>query len=223
MGLLNALYALRGAMTAKDQLAREAIHIEQAMIKENVGSQDQILAAYGGFHHIEFAGAGEPSVTKVTLSMESLALLQEHMMLFFTGISRTASEIAAQQIMNIPHRQKELSAMYAMVTEALRCLKADDFMGFGRLLDESWQIKRTLSNKITTPGVDDIYSKALKAGALGGKLLGAGGGGFVLVFAEPDRKPAVRQALAGLLEIPFKFETLGSQIIFYQPDSGVVG
>lgn len=223
VGLLNALYALRGAMTAKDQLAREAIHIEQAMIKENVGSQDQILAAYGGFHHIEFAGAGEPSVTKVTLSMESLALLQEHMMLFFTGISRTASEIAAQQIMNIPHRQKELSAMYAMVAEALRCLKADDFMGFGRLLDESWQIKRTLSNKITTPGVDDIYNKALKAGALGGKLLGAGGGGFVLVFAEPDRKPAVRQALAGLLEIPFKFETLGSQIIFYQPDSGVVG
>ena len=223
VGLLNALYALRGAMTAKDQLAREAIHIEQAMIKENVGSQDQILAAYGGFHHIEFAGAGDPSVTKVTLSMESLALLQEHMMLFFTGISRTASEIAAQQIMNIPHRQKELSAMYAMVTEALRCLKADDFMGFGRLLDESWQIKRTLSNKITTPGVDDIYNKALKAGALGGKLLGAGGGGFVLVFAEPDRKPAVRQALAGLLEIPFKFETLGSQIIFYQPDSGVVG
>ena len=112
--------------------------------------------------------------------------------------------------------------MHAMVAAALDCLNAADFTGFGRLLDESWRIKRTLSDKITTPRIDDIYAAAMKAGALGGKLLGAGGGGFILVYADPEKKPAVRRALEDLLEIPFRFEALGSQIIFYQPNSGVV-
>ena len=143
-------------------------------------------------------------------------------MLFFTGFSRTASEVAAEQIRNIPGRIHELSAMHAMVAQSLALLNAGDLKGFGKLLHDSWQLKRSLSGQITTPYIDDIYDSALKAGALGGKLLGAGGGGFVLIYAEPDKKPAVRQALAKLLEIPFKFETLGSQIIFYQPNSGVV-
>ncbi|MEI8012745.1 MAG: kinase, partial [Candidatus Omnitrophota bacterium] len=180
------------------------------------------LAAHGGFHHIEFAGDKDPCVRRVTLSLESLSRLQGHMMLFFTGISRTASDIAARQIENIPHRQKELSTMYAMVAEAMQCLRVDDFRGFGHLLNESWQIKRTLSSEITTPLVDDIYARAMKAGAWGGKLLGAGGGGFILIFVEPEKKQIVREALKQLLEIPFRFESLGSQIIFYQPDSGVV-
>ncbi len=222
VGLLNALYALKGVMPQKERLAREAIRIEQEMIKENVGSQDQVLAAYGGFNHIEFGPHAHVNVRPVAIMPQDLALLQEHMMLFFTGFSRTASQIAAHQLDNIPQRTRELTAMHEMVGEAIACLGRRDFKRFGLLLGESWQYKRTLSDKITTDAIDGIYEKALKAGALGGKLLGAGGGGFVLVYAEPDKKAAVRQALGGLLEIPFRFETQGSQIIFYQPNSGVV-
>ncbi|MEI6437661.1 MAG: kinase [Candidatus Omnitrophota bacterium] len=222
VGLLNVLYALKGEMITKQQLAEQAIHIEQDLIKENVGSQDQALAAFGGFNLIEFSGDGHFNVRRLTLPAARMRDLQDHMMLFFTGFSRTASQIAAHQIQNIPNRRKELTTMYGFVQEGLKCLNADDLTGFGRLLNESWKLKRTLSDKITTDVIDDIYSRAMKAGALGGKLLGAGGGGFVLIYAEPDRKPAVRDALSGFLEIPFKFEGLGSQIIFYQPNSGVV-
>jgi D-glycero-alpha-D-manno-heptose-7-phosphate kinase len=222
VGLLNALYALKGVMTSKEQLAREAVHIEQALIRENVGCQDQILTAHGGFNHIEFRGDAEPAVRRVTLSRECMAGLEDRVMLFFTGFSRTASEIAAHQIQNIPSRRKELKAMYGLVQQALALLNSSDLTGFGRLLHESWQLKRTLSDRITTPHIDGIYDKALQSGALGGKLLGAGGGGFIMVYADPERQPDVRRALAGLLEIPCRFETMGSQIIFYQPNSGVV-
>lgn len=222
VGLLNVLYALKGKMITKQELAEQAIHIEQDLIRENVGSQDQSLAAYGGFNHIEFGGDGHLNVRQLTLPGDRMRNLQDHMMLFFTGFSRTASQIAAHQIQNIPNRRKELSTMYSFVQEALKCLNQDDLKGFGVLLNESWKLKRTLSDKITTDVIDDIYSCAMKAGALGGKLLGAGGGGFVLIYAEPDQKAAVRQALNKFLEIPFKFEGLGSQIIFYQPNSGVV-
>ena len=222
VGLLNALYALKGFMPTKDQLAREAIHIEQDMIKENVGCQDQMLVAYGGLNYIEFGGEGHLRVRRVTLSQAVVNRLEDHIMLFFTGFSRTASEIAAHQIANIPKKTKELDAMSKFVQEALKFLNEAKLKEFGNLLNENWQLKRSLSEKISTTYVDEIYEKARKAGALGGKLLGAGGGGFMLVYAEPDRKPAVRAALAGLLEIPFRFETLGSQIIFYQPNSGAV-
>ncbi len=222
VGLLNTLHALQGVMPTKDQLAKEAIHIEQDMIGENVGCQDQALAAQGGFNHIEFGGSEHLRLRKVTISDEHMVQLQDHMMIFFTGLSRTASEIAAHQVANIPHRTKELSAIYRMVGEAMACLNAGDLKGFGKLLNESWKVKRSLSDKISTAAIDDIYTRAMNAGALGGKLLGAGGGGFVLIYAEPDKKVAVRKALSSLLEIPFKFETLGSQIIFYQPNSGVV-
>ncbi|MBF0485535.1 MAG: kinase [Candidatus Omnitrophica bacterium] len=222
VGLLNSLYALKGTMATKEQMAREAIHIEQNMIKENVGCQDQALAAYGGLNYIEFGRDGQLGVRPVTLSKERITALQDHMMIFFTGFARTASQIAVHQIQNIPNKKQELAAMYHLVTQALSALNANDLLRFGKLLGESWQIKRTLSDKITTSYIDDIYDKALKAGALGGKLLGAGGGGFILIYAEPEKKPLVRSALKGLLEIPFHFETLGSQIIFYQPNSGVV-
>jgi D-glycero-alpha-D-manno-heptose-7-phosphate kinase len=222
VGLLNALYALKGIMTTKEQLASEAIHVEQNMIRENVGCQDQTLAAHGGFNYIEFGGDGHLGTRKILLPKDTSKALEAHMMLFFTGFSRTASEIAAKQIQNIPNRTKELAAMYQLVQEAMKVLTSSDLKGFGRLLHESWMLKRTLSDKITTSHIDEIYEKGRKAGALGGKLLGAGGGGFVLIYAEPDRQPGVREALEGFLEIPFKFETLGSQIIFYQPNSGVV-
>ena len=222
VGLLNSLYALKGKMTTKEQLAREAIHIEQDMIKENVGCQDQTLAAYGGFNYIEFGGSNHLLVRQMTLPPEKSNALQNHLMLFFTGFARTASRIARHQIKNIPNKKSELARMYEMVHEAVAILNGKDLSAFGKLLDESWKLKRTLSEKVSTSHIDELYAAARRAGALGGKLLGAGGGGFILLFVEPGKKAKVRAALKGLLEVPVKFEGLGSQIIFYQPDTGIV-
>ena len=222
VGLLNSLYALKGQMVTKEKLAQESIHIEQDIIKENVGCQDQTLAAYGGFNLIEFGGTNHLRVQPLTISFERINLLQDHLMLFFTGFSRTASQIAAHQIKNIPNKKKELNRMYEMVYEAIEVLNGKNITKFGRLLDESWQLKRTLSDKVSTEHIDDLYEAATRAGAIGGKLLGAGGGGFVLFFVEPNKQPNVRSALKGLLEVPIKFENLGSQIIFFQPSTGLV-
>ena len=222
VGLLNALYALKGQLVTKESLAREAIHVEQKMIKENVGCQDQALAAYGGFNMIEFGGANHLHVQPITIPTEKLNILQDHLMLFFTGFSRTASIIAKTQIENIPQKKVELTHMYEMVHEAVKILNGNDLLKFGKLLNESWKLKRSLSDKISSEHIDNLYSTAIKAGAVGGKLLGAGGGGFVLLFAEPSKQPKIRQALKGLLEVPFKFENLGSQIIVYQPESVLI-
>ncbi|MCC6758254.1 MAG: kinase [Candidatus Omnitrophica bacterium] len=222
VGLLNALYALKGKMPTKEQLATEAVHIEQDLIKENVGCQDQTLAAYGGFNFIEFGGPNHLQVRTVTVSPERLRELQSHLMLFFSGFSRTASEIAATQIKNTPNKTKELTEMYGLAVQALDVLKSGNIVDFGKLLHESWQLKRSLSEKISTSHIDEIYNAAREAGAQGGKLLGAGGGGFVLIFAKPEDQPKIRARLKDFLEIPFKFESLGSQIIFYQPNSGLV-
>ena len=222
VGLLNSLYALKGTMVTKERLAKEAIHVEQEMIKENVGCQDQTLAAYGGFNYIEFGGPTHLRVQPLTIPMAKLNLLQHHLMVFFTGFSRTASQIAQHQIKNIPNKKAELGRMHEMVQEAIDALNSNDLLKFGKLLDESWKLKRSLSDKISTEHVDQMYEAAIRAGALGGKLLGAGGGGFILFFVEPHQKPKVRAALKDLLEVPIKFENLGSQIIFYQPDTGIV-
>ncbi len=222
VGLLNSLYALKGQMITKERLAKEAIHIEQNMIKENVGCQDQMLAAYGGFNYIEFGGSNHLRVQPVTMPAPKLNLLQDHLMLFFTGFSRTASQIAAHQIKNIPNKKSELGRMHEMVQEAVDVLNSNDLLKFGKLLDESWKLKRTLSDMVSTEHIDQMYEVATRHGAIGGKLLGAGGGGFVLFFVEPHKQAAVRAALKGMLEIPFRFENLGSQIIFYQPGTGVV-
>ncbi|MFA5059103.1 MAG: kinase [Candidatus Omnitrophota bacterium] len=222
VGLLNALYALKGTMPTKERLAKEAIYIEQKKCKENVGCQDQTLAAYGGFNYIEFGGSSHLSVRKITIPQERLQSLQDHLMMFFTGFSRMASEIAEHQIKNIPSKRKELGAMQEMVKEAFDIVEGKDLSRFGKLLHESWKLKRSLSDKITTPQIDELYNTARRAGALGGKLLGAGGGGFVLLFAQPEKQKKIREKLKKYLEIPFRFESLGSQIIFYQPDSGKV-
>ena len=222
VGLLNSLYALKGLRVTKERLVSEAIHIEQAMIGESVGCQDQALAGFGGFNYIEFGGNNHLRVRKITIPGEKLKFLQDHLMLFFTGFTRFASEIAQHQIKNIPNKTKELTAMQQLTEEAMRVLSDGDVTEFGKLLHESWLLKRSLSDKITTPVVEEIYNAAMGAGAIGGKLLGAGGGGFVLLFVEPDKQAAVRAKLVKFLEIPFKFEDQGSQIIFYQPDSGVV-
>lgn len=219
VGLLNALYALKGEMVTKRRLALEAIHIEQDLIKENVGSQDQTTAAFGGFNKIEFGGNEHIQVKPVTLTSKKFQLLQDHLMLFFTGFSRTASEIAGEQIRKTPDRRKELKRMFEMVDEAVSILNGgdSDITDFGRLMNEAWMIKRSLTDKITTSQIDQIYESALQAGALGGKLLGAGGGGFILFFVEPDYQLKVREKLKNLLYVPFKFENLGSQIIYYTP------
>jgi len=217
VGLLNALYALKGKIVTKRQLALDAIHIEQNMIEENVGSQDQITTAFGGFNEIKFNGDDEFQVRPITISGEKTQILQDHMMLFFTGLSRTASEIAHEQIKKAPEKKKELARMAEMVDEAVNILNNNDtdLTDFGRLLHENWMIKRKLTSKITTNIIDKIYNDALKAGALGGKLLGAGGGGFVLFFVEPEKQPKVMKKLNSLLYVPFRFEKLGSQIIYY--------
>lgn len=219
VGLLHALYALQGRMLTKVQLAKDAIHVEQNLLKENVGSQDQASASFGGFNKIEFCGDKDPCVSPVIISPEKLNQLQAHMMLIFTGFSRTASEIAGEQIKNTSKRKTELKAMHQMVDEAINILKSGDLMNFGKLLHEGWQLKRHLTDKITTPEIDEIYTAARRAGAIGGKLLGAGGGGFFLLFAEPEAQPGIKEKLNHLLHVPFHFENLGSQIIFYEPNS----
>lgn len=222
VGLLKSLYALKGEMLTKERLAKEAIIVEQDMCKDNVGCQDQTLAAHGGFNYIEFGGVNHLQIRKVTIGEEKNRALQNHLMLFFTGFSRTASKIAEQQIKNIPEKKKELETIHSMVEEAIKILNRDDLMAFGRLLNESWMLKRSLSDKISTPIIDEMYDSALKAGAVGGKLLGAGGGGFVLLFVPPEKQEDVKKKLKDFLLVPFKFENLGSQVIFYQPNSGKV-
>lgn len=222
VGLLNTLYALKGLRVTRERLVSESIHIEQGMIGESVGCQDQALAGFGGFNYIEFGGNNHLRVRKVTIPMEKLNSLEDHLMLYFTGFTRFASEIAQHQIKNIPNKTKELTTMQQLTEEAMRVLSDSEITEFGKLLHESWLLKRSLSDKITTPVVDEIYNTAMNNGALGGKLLGAGGGGFVLLFVEPDKQAHIRAKLNKFLEIPFRFEDQGSQIIFYQPDSGVV-
>jgi len=218
VGLLNSLYALTGVMPTKARLAKEAIYIEQKMCKENVGCQDQALAAHGGLNYIEFGGEEHLHVRRVTISNQKVKNLEKHLMLYFTGFSRTASEIAVHQIKNIPKKEKELKAMYQMVQQAMRLLNSTKIEEFGTLLHENWKIKRELSKVITTSKIDNIYDTAMRAGATGGKLLGAGGGGFVLFFAPPSAQKKIKEKLKKLLLVPFKFENLGTQIIFYQPN-----
>jgi D-glycero-alpha-D-manno-heptose-7-phosphate kinase len=220
VGLLHSLYALKGEMPSKMKLATEAIHIEQNIIKENVGSQDQVSAAFGGFNLIRFEADGSIQVSPVVITPERLAELQESIMLFFTGFARYASDIAGEQIESTPGKKTELGTMHEMVEEAMRILnhQETDIAEFGKLLNESWKLKRGLTKSITNDFVDDMYETAMRAGALGGKLLGAGGGGFVILFARKEDQPKVAEKLKHLLRVPFKFDNSGSQIIVYQPD-----
>ncbi|HHT9133814.1 MAG TPA: GHMP family kinase ATP-binding protein [Candidatus Avalokitesvara rifleensis] len=219
VGFLHALYALKGQMVTKRQLALDAIHVEQERIKENVGSQDQTLAAFGGFNRIDFGGDHHIQVQPITLEAERLDQLQDHLMLCFTGFSRIASEVTGEHIKNVSRNKKALRTMHQMVEEAINILNSNrDIADFGKLLHESWLLKRGLTDKISTPQIDNIYSAALGAGAIGGKLLGAGSGGFVLFFARPEQQARIKESL-NLLQVPFRFEDLGSQVIFYQPRS----
>lgn len=218
VGLLHALYALKGKMPSKMQLASEAICIEQERIRENVGSQDQVLVSFGGFNRVDFS-EDDIQIQPIILKQNRLEQLQNHLILIFTGFSRTASQIAGEQIRNTPQKAAELRAMHQMVDEAVNILTGDgDLSDFGKLLNESWKLKRSLTNKISTPYIDYIYDAAIRAGAEGGKIIGAGGGGFILFFVRPELQESVGESLKGLLHVPFLFENSGSKIIYYSND-----
>ena len=216
VGFLNALHAITGASTSKLKLANNSIHIEQNVLKENVGSQDQTAAAFGGFNAIEFFGDDQIKVSPLVIDSARLEELQKRVLLFYTGIPRVASEVAGEQIKNIPDRGKELTEMLAIADEAESLIRGGkDFLNdFGRLLHESWLLKRSLSSRITTPFIDEVYAAARESGAIGGKLLGAGSGGFFLVYANPEFHDGIKKKLAKLPNVDFKFESDGSKIIY---------
>jgi len=219
VGLIHALHALLGNMPSKQQLAKESIYIEQECIKETVGSQDQVSAAYGGLNHISFLPNGEISVRPVTITTDRLNELNSHLMLFYTGIVRTASNIAESYVNDIDSRRRQLRIMKDLVDESISVLSnGDDITSFGKLMREAWDSKRSLSDKVSNPQVDEMYDQALSAGALGGKLTGAGGGGFMLLFAAPSVHHKIRERLNKLIYVPFKFESSGSQIVFFDPE-----
>lgn len=220
VGLVHALYGMHGQMVSKHRLATDAIHIEQNLIGESVGSQDQISAAYGGFNLIEFHRDNSFDVSPVMLSNARKSELHSHLMLCFTGFSRIANEIAKSKIQNFQNREMELLSIRSMVDGALEILndKTISIEEFGGLLDRSWQFKKSLSDKVSSPEIDEIYAAARKAGAIGGKILGAGGGGFMLLFARPEKHAAIRAALSNLVHVEFNFDDSGSRVVLYQPN-----
>lgn len=218
VGLLHALYALSGVMVSKHRLAKESIHIEQNLIKETVGSQDQVMAAYGGLNHIIFNTTGEITIRPVILPKERLEELSSHLMLFYTGIKRTASDIAKTYVEDIESKGENLLTMNEMVQESIAILSGSRCIcNFGELLHKTWMLKRSLSPQISNGVVDQLYERARAHGALGGKITGAGGGGFLLLFIPPSVQERVRKALKDLIHVPFALESSGSQVIFYEP------
>lgn len=218
VGMINSFHALKGNIVSKADLAKQAIYIERDILKETVGSQDQVAVAHGGFNRIIFHHDHNFKICPVTLQKEKIRQLEKHLMLIFTGFSRFASEIAAAQVENTASKKKELSEMHQMVEHAIEILSSGrDIVELGNLLHQSWKIKKSLTDKISNSSIDSLYEKAIKAGAIGGKLLGAGGGGFMLLFVRPENRSRLKEALKDFLEIKFKFETDGSQIIYYRP------
>jgi D-glycero-alpha-D-manno-heptose-7-phosphate kinase len=217
VGMLHALHTLQSRMPTKRQLALEAIHVEQDLIGEAVGSQDQTAAAFGGINLIRFNGIQEIDVDPIILSQERLHRLQKNLLLVFTGFSRSASELAKIQIAATQQKASELLSMKALCDQAFDCLSNPKVSldEVGQLLDCHWRIKKGLTERVSTPAIDEIYNIGIKSGALGGKLLGAGGGGFMLFYAPMDRQESLRAALIDKLIVPFHFDFTGSKIIYF--------
>ncbi len=220
VGLINTLNAMRGKHSSKIDLANDAIFVEQNVIKETVGCQDQIAAAYGGFNRIDFFGENSFSVHPIIMQNSRIEELQNHLLLFFTGISRFSNDIEKSKVTNFSIKRDDLNRMQQMVPQAIDLLSdpQKDILEFGYLMNEAWRYKKSLSTEVSNPKIDEIYDSALKAGAIGGKLLGAGGGGFFLFFAQPKRHSEIKEKLAKLTYVPFKFEFAGSDIVLYQPN-----
>lgn len=219
VALLHALHALRGELVSQQQLAEEACHVEHAMIRERVGVQDQYLCAHGGLLHLLMDRDGGVSVRRVPLPPDRIRELASHLLLLYTGISRTAHEVLEEQLERTlaGELSEDLSRLSSFVDQGLGILAGNaSLSAFGELLDAGWRIKRELSSKISNPLIDGYYDTARRHGAVGGKLLGAGGGGFLLLFVPPDRKDAVLSALPHVAKVDFGFDYDGSQVIFFQ-------
>ena len=221
VGMLNAFYALKGKYADKKRLADEAIYLERVLCNEAGGWQDQIAAAYGGMNRIEFNKDGTYDVKPIIIHPDRKKLLNENLLMFFTGFTRFSSEMQEANKAGYNEKKKQLREMYALVGEAESILedKHSDIDDFGRLLDKTWRLKRQTGGAITTDSIDAIYEKGIEAGALGGKLLGAGGGGFLVFYVKPESKAAVMEAMKDFLYVPFRFEDGGTQVIHYTPES----
>ncbi len=219
VGMLSAFYALKGQYAAKQKLADDAIYLERVLCGEAGGWQDQIAAAFGGLNRIDFSASGY-EVHPLVIAPERRQQLNDHLMMFFTGFTRLSSEVLEQAAgEKIASRQSTLQEMHQLVDEAQAVLTdpTRDLDDFGRMLDHTWQLKKRTGSHISTGSIDTMYARGMEAGALGGKLLGAGNGGFLVFYVPRERQEAVRQAMAGLLEIPFQFEDNGSQVLYYRP------
>lgn len=220
VGMLHALHTLQNYMPTKRELTLQAIDVEQNRIAEAVGSQDQTAAAFGGLNYIKFTSAKEIDVAPVIISSDRLNHLQENMFLVFTGFARTAAEIARSQIAVTSKNSKELRTMMSICDQGLNYLinQRTCLDDFGLLLNEQWRLKRSLTQNISNTAIDDIYDVGIKNGALGGKLLGAGGGGFMLFYAPKEAHVSIKSALSTKMVVPFRFESSGSQVIYYCHD-----
>ena len=220
VGMLNAFYALKGKYVSKKELADKAIYLERKLCDEAGGWQDQIAASFGGFNRINFNDGGY-EVLPIIISPERKKLLNDNLMLFFTGFTRMSSEIQKENRLNDESKTGKLLDMLSLVDEAEAILtdKYTDLNEFGRLLDVTWKLKRNTGNKVSTDSIDNVYKTARNAGAMGGKLLGAGGGGFFVFYVEKEKQEEVKSALSDFMYVPFEFETGGSQVIHYTPES----
>lgn len=220
VGLINSINALNGKMSSKYDLMQKAIDIEQNFIKENVGSQDQVFASYGGLNIINFLQNGKINVNPIIMQHKRMFTFQNNIMLFFSGLSRTASEVVAEQIQKTSINIPNLNKMKDLVDDAYQILISQDrdLNEFGELLNYTWELKKSLSSKVSNYEIDNMYNKAIKAGAIGGKLLGAGGGGFMAFYVEQENQSKVKEALKEYLYIPFNFDFDGSKIVVYEPN-----
>lgn len=219
VGLLNAFYCLKGQYRSKKELANDAIYLERTLCDEAGGWQDQIAASFGGLNRIDFDARGY-HVNPIIISPERKEKLNNNLMLFFTGFTRFSAEIQKNTVSSIKDKNIQLKKMYELVDMAQDVLedRKRDLDDFGRLLDETWKLKRQTGSSISTGSIDELYERGVKAGALGGKILGAGGGGFLLFYVQPEKQNDVRAALSELMEVPFKFENSGTRVIYYTPE-----
>lgn len=221
VGMLNAFYALKGKYADKRKLADEAIYLERVLCNETGGWQDQVAASFGGLNRINFGPEGY-EVLPVIISPERKKQLNDNLMMFFTGFTRFSSEVQRANAVSSPIEKKEmLKKMYQLVDDAENILvnREENLDDFGRLLDITWNLKRQTGGAVSTDSIDELYNKGIEAGALGGKLLGAGGGGFLVFYVQRDKQEAVRNAMSNLMHIPFRFENSGTQVIHYTPET----
>ena len=222
VGMLNAFYALKGKYAYKKRLADEAIYLERELCQEAGGWQDQIAASFGGFNRINFNADGY-EVLPLIIAQERKKQLNQNLMMFFTGFTRFSSDVQKANSAEKTDKTAQLKEMLSLVDEAERVLtdKETSLDEFGRLLDHTWKLKRQTGAAVSTDSIDGLYAKGMEAGALGGKLLGAGGGGFLVFYVEPDKQEAVRNAMQELMYIPFEFENGGTRVIHYTPETYV--